>query len=114
MIEKINLLKEKGENEGENSFFDIIINRCEEGKYILYEREYMLPPNENTPSQKSDGEKDTIYFISGNGNIHVDTLVEPVEKGDQVMILSNMDYVVSNTGEEPLHFTITGIGSLSE
>ena len=114
MIQKVNLLKEKGENDEENSFSNIIITKCEEGKYILYEREYMLPPNEKTPSQKSEGEKDTIYFISGKGNIHVDTLVEPVKRGDQVMILSNMDYVVSNTGEGPLHFTITGIGSLPE
>ena len=89
MIQKVNLLKEKGGNDGENSF-SIIINRCEEGKYILYERVYMLPPNEKTPSQKSEGEKDTIYFISGKGNIRVDALVEPVKRGDQVMILSNM------------------------
>lgn len=113
MIQKVNLLKEKGEGDGENSF-SIITTSCEEGKHILYEREYMLPPNEKTPSQKSEGEKDTLYFISGKGNIRVGTLVEQVIRGDQVIILSDIDYVVSNTGEESLHFTITGIGSFPE
>ncbi len=109
MISKINLLK--GEK-NIDTFSDIKIIECAEGTAIIYEKEIILNPHQSTSSLKSDGEKDILFVISGNGIIQIDTVCEKGEEGDRIEIPSGQNYVILNEEDKTLHFRITGIGRI--
>jgi mannose-6-phosphate isomerase-like protein (cupin superfamily) len=92
----------------------VLIRHEEVSTHLMFLNEVYVSPGESVASHMHADMEEVFYFLDGEGMMQIEGEVQPVTRGDRVIVPMKTVHVIENTGDSEMRFICFGVKVLPE
>lgn len=92
----------------------VLIRHEEVSTHLMFLNEVYVSPGESVASHMHADMEEVFYFLDGEGMMQIEGEVQPVMRGDRVIVPMKTVHVIENTGDSEMRFICFGVKALPE